>query len=78
MNNYVQLKSILDSDIVIVIAAICFIVIIFAVGFCVGRIMKIKNIEDKWDKQLKKSEKAINDILEKEGIFKEITLKRED
>jgi len=42
MNNYVQLNSLLDSEVVTVIVAICFMVIIFVMGFCLGRFMRIK------------------------------------
>jgi len=78
MNNYVQLNDILNGEIITMIAAIFFIVITFALGFCLGRIMRINKLEHKWDEQLKKSEKAINEISKKEGISKEINLKRED
>ena len=60
MNNYVQFNNLLDNEAVTLIAAICFMVIIFALGFCLGRIMRINKLEHKWDEQLKKSEKAIN------------------
>ena len=78
MNNYVQLNNLLDNEVVTLIATICFIVIIFAMGFCLGRIMRIKKLEDKWDKELVESQKAINEILEKAGISKGISLRRED
>jgi len=78
MSNYVRLNSILGSKVAIMIAAICFIALIFFMGFCLGRIMRIKKLENRWDKALKESEKAINEILEKSGISKEISLKRED
>ena len=78
MNSYVQLNSILHSEVATVIVAICFTVIIFAMGFCLGRITRIKNLENKWDKELVESQKAINEILEKAGVFKEISLKRGD
>ncbi|MBA7592294.1 hypothetical protein ES708_34474 [subsurface metagenome] len=60
------------------IAIIYFMVIIFAIGFCLGRIMRIKKLEDKWDKELVESQKAINEILEKAGVFKKISLRREN
>ena len=78
MNSYVQLNSPLNNEVVTLIAAICFMVIIFAMGFCLGRIMRIKKLEDKWDKTLAESEKAINEILEEMGISKEMSLKRGD
>jgi len=76
MNNYVQLNSLLDSKVGVMITVICFVVLIFATGFCLGRIMRIRKLEDKWDKELVKSQKAINEILEKAGASKEISLRR--
>jgi len=76
MNNYVQLNNLLDSEVGTMVAVTCFMVIIFAIGFCLGRIMRIKKLEDKWDKELVKSQKAINEILEKAGASKEISLRR--
>jgi len=78
MSNYVQLNSILYSEVATLIAAICFIVIIFAMGFCLGRFMRIKKIENEWNKELVKTQKAINEILEKAGISKEVSLRRGD
>lgn len=78
MNNYVQLNSLLDNEVVTLIVAICFIVLIFAIGFRLGRNMRIKKLEDKWDKELTKTQKVINEILEKSGISKEVSLRRED
>lgn len=78
MNNYVQLNNLLDNEVVTLIATICFIVIIFAMGFCLGRNMRIKKLEDKWDKELAKTQKVINEILEKSGISKGISLRSED
>jgi len=78
MNNYVQLNSLLDSKVGVMIAVICFMVIIFAMGFCLGRIMRIKKLEDKWDKELGKLQKAISEALGKAGVFKEISLRREN
>jgi len=63
MNNYVQLNNILYSEVATLIAAICFIIIIFAMGFCLGRFMRVKKLEDKWDKELGKLQKAINETL---------------
>ncbi|GAI75211.1 unnamed protein product, partial [marine sediment metagenome] len=60
------------------IVAICFIVLIFAIGFCLGRYMRIKKLENEWNKELGKLQKAINEALEKAGVFKEISLRRED
>ncbi len=78
MNNYVQLNSLLDSKVGLMITVICFVVLIFATGFCLGRIMRIRKLEDKWDKELTKTQKVINEILEKAGISKEVSLRRED
>jgi len=78
MNNYVQLNSLLDSEMGIMIAVICFMALIFAMGFSLGRYMRIKKLENEWNKELMKSQKAINEILEKAGISKEISLRRED
>ena len=78
MNNYVQLNSILYSDVATMTATICFIVLIFAMGFCLGRIMRIKKLEDRWKKELVKLQKTFNEILEKAGISKEVSLRRED
>ena len=78
MNNYVQLNSLLDSKVVVMLAVICFIILIFAMGFCLGRFMRIKKLEDKWDKELGKLQKDINEALGRAGVFKEISLRRED
>jgi len=78
MSNYVQLNNILYSEVATLIAAICFMIIIFAMGFCLGRYMRIKKIENEWNKELVKTQKAINEILEKAGVSKEIILKRGD
>ena len=78
MNNYVQLNSLLDSKVGVMIAVICFMVIIFAMGFCLGRNMRIKKLEDRWEKELVKLQKTFNGILEEAGIFKEISLRREE
>jgi len=53
-------------------------VIIFAMGFCLGRNMRIKKLEDRWEKELVKLQKTFNGILEEAGIFKEISLRREE
>ena len=45
-------------------------------GFCLGRFMRVKKLENEWNKELMKTQKAINEILEKAGISKEISLKR--
>lgn len=76
MNSYVRLNSLLDSKVATLIAAICFMIIIFAMGFCLGRFMRVKKLENEWNKELMKTQKAINEILEKAGISKEISLKR--
>jgi len=76
MSNYVQLNSLLYSEAGTMIAIICFMVIIFAMGFCLGRYMRIKKLENEWNKELVKTQKAINEILEKAGISKEISLKK--
>jgi len=78
MSNYVELKGILDSEIVTMIAAIFFTVIIFALGFCLGRFMRINKLEHEWNKELVKTQKVINEILEKAGISKEVSLRRGD
>jgi len=78
IQNYVQLNSILDSEVAVMIMTVCVMVIIFAMGFCLGRYMRIRKIEDKWDKELVETQKVINEILKKAGIPKEISLKRED
>jgi hypothetical protein len=39
-------------------------------GFCLGRIMRIKKLEDRWKKELVKLQKTFNEILEKAGILK--------
>jgi len=76
MNNYVRLNNLLDNEVVTLIVAICFMVLIFAIGFCLGRNRRIKKLEDKWDKELVKTQKVINEILEKSGISKEVSLRR--
>ncbi|MBA7661250.1 hypothetical protein ES703_69265 [subsurface metagenome] len=76
MNNYVRFNNPLNNDMVTLLAAIFFIVIIFALGFCLGRYMRIKKIEDKWDKELVKTQKIINEISGKSGISKEVILTR--
>jgi len=76
MNNYVRLNNLLDNEVVTLIVAICFMVLIFAIGFCLGRNGRIKKLEDKWDKELVKTQKVINEILEKSGISKEVSLRR--
>ncbi len=78
MSNYVRLNSLLDNEVVTLITVICFIILIFAMGFCLGRYMRIKKLENEWNKELVESQKAINEILEKAGIFKEIGLRRGD
>ena len=40
--------------------------------------MRIKKLENEWNKELVKTQKAINKILEKAGIYKEISLRRGD
>ena len=65
--NFVQLNSILDSEVATVIVTICFMVLIFVAGFFLGRIMRIKKLEDRWDKVFAEYLKAINDILENAG-----------
>lgn len=77
IQNYVRVNSLLDSEVGVMVATICFIVLIFVAGFFLGRIMRIKKLEDKWDKVLlecqKEYKKVINEILEKE-----INLRKED
>ena len=78
MNNYVQLNNVLDSEVGVMISTICFIALIFAAGFFLGRIMRIKKLEDGWDKKLAEFQKEINEIWEKAGISKGIGLRKED
>ncbi len=70
IRNYVQVNNLLDSEVGIMIATICFIVLIFVAGFSMGRIMRIKKLEDKWDKVLLGYQKDINEILKKAEIYK--------
>jgi len=63
VNNYVQLNNILDSEVGVMISTICFIALIFAAGFFLGRIMRIKKLEDRWEKELVKLQKTFNGIL---------------
>ncbi|GAH73736.1 unnamed protein product [marine sediment metagenome] len=76
MNNYVRFNNPLNNEMVTLLVAIFFIVIIFALGFCLGRYMRIKKLENKWDKELVKTQKIINEILGKSGISKEVILTR--
>jgi len=78
MDNYVQLNSLLDSEVGVMIATIFFIVIIFAAGFFLGRVMRIKKLEDGWDKKLAELQKAVNEFYEKAEISKGINLREED
>jgi len=79
MNNYVQLNSLLDNEVVTLIVAICFIALIFGIGFCLGRITKIKKLEDKWDKQLDRVKKTFNEFMEEAGMPQRIDdIRRED
>ncbi|MBA7586807.1 hypothetical protein ES708_28813 [subsurface metagenome] len=78
IQNYVRVNSLLDSKVGTVIAVIFFIVTIFAAGFFLGRIMRIKKLEDGWDKKLAELQKEINEIWEKAGISKGINPKKED
>lgn len=68
--NYVQLNNLLDSKVGTMVFVICFIVLIFVAGLFLGRIMRIKKLEDRWNKVLlecqKEYQKVINEILEKE------------
>lgn len=77
IQNYVQLNSILDSEVAVMIAAICIMVIIFAMGFFLGKTMRIKKLEDEWNKKLAEYQKAINEILEGAGISKKVGLRKE-
>lgn len=70
IRNYVRVNNLLDSEVGAIIAVICFVVLIFVAGFFLGRIMRIKKLEDKWDKVLLEYQKAINEILEKAGVSK--------
>lgn len=78
IQNYVQLNSILFSEAATMIIGICFLILIFVAGFFLGRAMRIKKLEDKWDKKLAEYQEAINEILEKAGMPQRIGLKRED
>jgi len=78
VNNYVQLNNVLDSEVGVMISTICFIALIFAAGFFLGRIMRIKKLEDRWEKELVKLQKIFNRILEEAGISREISLRKED
>ena len=81
MDNYVQLNNLLDSEVGVMIATIFFVALIFAAGFFLGRIMRIKKLEDKWNKVLlecqKEYQKITNEIIEKAGTPEEINLKKE-
>jgi len=72
MSNYVQLKNILDNEVAIMMGAICFAiffsVLIFAMGFCLGRIMRIKDLENKWDKELNRIKDIFNEFMEEAGM----------
>ncbi|GAH86027.1 unnamed protein product [marine sediment metagenome] len=77
MNNYIQLNNPLDNGMITLLAVvflILIILIILAIGFLLGRYMRIKKLEDKWDKELVKTQKIINGILGKSGIPKEVIL----
>lgn len=63
-----QLNSLLDNEVAILIIAICSIALIFGIGFCLGRIMRIKKLEDKWDKQLDRVKKTFNEFMEEAGM----------
>jgi len=78
IQNYVQINSLLDSEVGVMIATIFFIALIFAAGFFLGRIMRIKKLEDGWDKRLAEFQKEINEIWEKTGVSKGISLRKED
>lgn len=71
IQNYVQLKSILNSEVAALIAAICFIALIFVMGFFLGRHLRIKDLENKFNnkfnQELQKIKEALNQFLEKEG-----------
>ena len=71
MSNYMQLNNILDSESIITIAAIFFIILIFAMGFFLGRHFRIKGLENnfnnKFNQELQKIKEALNQYLEEEG-----------
>jgi len=71
MNNYVQLNSLLDSKVGVMIAAICFIVIIFVIGFFLGRHLRMRDFEsrlnNKFNQELQNIKGALNKYLEEEG-----------
>jgi len=76
--NYVRLNSVLDSEVGVMIVTIIFIALIFAAGFFLGRVMRIKKLEDGWGKELAKLQKEVNGIWVKAGISKGIGLRKED
>lgn len=78
MNNYVQINNLLDSEVGVMIATIFFIVLIFTAGFFLGRIIRIRKLEDRWNKKLAELQKEINEYYEKAGISKGINLRKED
>lgn len=71
MSNYVQLNSILYTEVVVVIAAVCFIALIFVMGFFLGRHFRMKDFENrlnnKFNQGLQKVKEALNKYLEEEG-----------
>ncbi len=70
IRSYVRVNSLLDSEVGVMITTIYFIALIFVAGFFLGRIMRIKKLEDGWDKKLAEYQKAINEILKKAEIYK--------
>ena len=71
MNNYMQSNSLLDNEVVTLIATICFILLIFVMGFFLGRHFRMKELENKFnnkfDQALQKIKEALNQFLEEEG-----------
>lgn len=70
MSNYVFLND-LGSRAVAVIFLICFMALIFAVGFSLGRHFLVKDFENrlniKFNQRLQKIKEALNKYLEEEG-----------
>ena len=74
-----QLNSLLDNEVVTLIVVICFILLIFIIGFLLGRFMRIRNLEDTWDKQLNRVKKTFNEFMEESGMPQRIDdIRRED
>lgn len=70
MSNYVHLNS-LGSEAIIMIFIICFMVLIFIIGFFLGRHFRVKDFEKRlnirFNQGLQKIKEALNEYLEEEG-----------